>query len=363
MRLKLMATLAATALLATACATAEEATTPVPATAATTTTAPTAEAVAFAYSYESGDRHEYAFDLDQNLRMTVEAEGDESLLGDNPPGDIDVTTSIAGRLTYDITDGPSPNTRQVSISGVFDNVAVAGTIDGESLDESMAEEDAIPDLINVPDVTIVIDELGRIVSVDGEEVPEDMPFFGDPFAELEDFTSGGLSGHFGPQFPDEPLAVGDTWSFTQSDEIEGLDAAMSVTSTYTVTDIDLVDGDQVAVIEFVTETSEVVIDLGEMFQALFDAFGDLGAELGDETSETAPEIPNITFLITVAPSTATGTVWFDQQAGIVTNFSQQTFTNISMLMDLSDANNVARTAISMDLDMHLEAARLDGPAA
>ena len=363
MRFKLIAMMAAAALIVTACGSAQEATTPSPTAASLTTTPPTAEAVVFAYSYEPGERHEYAFDLDQNLRMTVEAEGDESLLGDNPPGDINVTTSIAGNITYDITDGSSPDTRQISISGVFDDIAIEGTIDGESLEEGLVEEGTIPDLITVPDVTIVIDELGRLVSVDGEEIPEDMAFFGDPFGELEDFTSGGLGGHFGPRFPDEPLEVGDTWSFTQSDEIEGLDTVMSVTSTYTVTGTETMGGHQVAVIEFTTETSEVVLDLGAMFQALFDAFGEMGTELGDETPGPAPEIPDITFLITVAPSTANGTVWFDQGAGIVTKFSQNTITNISMLMDLSDAENVARTAVNMDLDMHLIAEKLDGPAA
>jgi hypothetical protein len=362
MRLKLIATMGAAALLATACGSAQEATTRAPTAASPTTLAPAAAPVAFAYSYESGDRHEYAFDLEQNLLMTIEAEGDESLLGDNPPGDINVTTSIAGKITYDITDGPSPDTRQISISGVFDDVAVNGTIDGEPLEEGTVDEGTIPDLISVPDVTIVIDELGRLVSVDGEEAPEDMASFGDPFAELENFTSGGLGGHFGPQFPEEPLEVGDTWSFTQSDEVEGLDTVMSVTSIYTVTGTETLGGHEVAVIEFTTETSEVVLDLGAMFQALFDAFGEMGSDLSGETTEPA-EIPDITFLITVAPSTAAGTVWFDQEAGIVAKFSQNTITNITMLMDLSDAESVARTAVTMDLGMHLAAEKVDGPAA
>ena len=223
----------------------------------------------------------------------------------------------------------------------------------------MIEEGTVPDLVEVPDLTIVIDEHGRLVSVDGDEVPDDLPFFGDPFSELGDFTSGGLSGHFGPAFPDEPLAVGDAWSFAQTEEIEGLDAAMSVDTTYEVTDTGTLNGHPVAVIEFTTETAEVVLDLGEMFQALFDAFG----ELGNETEDTTVEIPNMTFLITVAPSTATGTVWFDQEAGIVVRSLQDTATTISMLMDFSDANETVRAAVTMDLDMHLEAELVEAPSA
>jgi hypothetical protein len=360
MRARLTLMLVAAVVLA-ACGPAESATTS-ETTPAPPTTAVQAEAAAFVYSYEPGDHHEYAFTLEQNLQMTVEAEGDDALLGDELPGDINVTTSIAGTVSYDIAEGPDAGTRQISISGIFDELEVDGTVDGEPLEEGMIEEGTVPDLVEVPDITIVIDEHGRLVSVDGEEVPEDLPFFGDPFSELGDFTSGGLNGHFGPAFPDEPLAVGDTWSFTQSEEIEGLDATMSVDSTYEVMGTETFNGRTVAVIEFTTETSEVVLDLGEMFQALFDAFGELGTELGGETEDSTVDLPSVTFLITVAPSTATGVVWFDQEAGLVVRSSQDTATSISMVMDFSDTEEAVRTAVAMDLDMQLEAELVEGPS-
>ena len=327
------------------------------------TTAVQAEAATFVYSYEPGDHHEYAFTMDQSLAMTVEAEGDDAMLGEELPGDINVTTSIAGTVSYDIAAGPEPGTRQISISGVFDELEIDGTVDGEPFEEEMLEDGTIPDLVEVPDVTLVIDEHGRLVSVDGEEIPEDLPFFGDPFSELGDFTSGGLNGHFGPAFPDEPLTVGNTWSFTESEEIEELDTVVSVDTNYRVTGQETLNGRTVSVIEFETKTSEVVLDLGEMFQALFDAFGELGNELGGETGDTAVEIPGITFLITVAPSNATGAVWFDQEAGIVVKSSQDTATSISMEMDFSDTEEAIRTSVAMDLNMQLEAELVEGPSA
>ncbi|MDH3260618.1 MAG: hypothetical protein OEM81_15050 [Acidimicrobiia bacterium] len=363
MRARLTVMFVATAVFAVACGPGQDATTPSSTTAAQSTTGPQAERVAFAYSYEPGDHHDYAFALDQNLQMTVVAEGDESLLGADPFEDIYVTTTVSGTVAYDIAEGPEPGTRQISISGVFDELDIAGTIDGEPIDKSMVEEGTVPDLVEVPDLTIVIDERGRLVSIDGENAPEDLPFFGDPFSELGDFTTGGLGGHFGPAFPDEPLAVGDTWSTTESEEMEELGTAMSITSTYEVTGMAKQGGHDVAVIEFTTETSEVVLDLGEMFQQLFDAFGELGSELSDETTDTAVETPKITFLITVAPSSANGTVWFDQAAGVVKKYAQDTTTTISMLMDFSDAEAVVRTAVTMDLDMALTAELLEGPSA
>lgn len=362
MRARLTVMFVVTAVLAVACGPGQDATTPSSAPPVQSTTAPQAEAVAFTYSYEPGDHHDYAFALDQNLQMTVKAEGDSSLLGEDPPEDINVTTSIAGNISYDIAEGPEPGTREISISGVFDELAVAGTVDGEPVDESMVEEGTVPDLVEVPDLTIVIDDHGNLVSVDGEDVPEDLPFFGDPFSNLGDFTSGGLGGHFGPAFPDKPLAVGDSWSSSQSNEIDGLGPAITVTSSYEVVGAETQGGHEVFIIEFTTETSEVVLDLGEMFQQLFNAFGQLGSELG-ETTDTTAGVPEITFMITVAPSSANGTIWFDQEAGIVAQYAQDTTTSITMLMDLSDADGVARMAVTMDLGMQLTAELLDGPSA
>lgn len=363
MRARLTLMLAIAAVIVAACGSTDDAAPSSSTTPAPSTTAPAAQAVAYVYSYEPGDHHEYGFTLNQNLQMKVEAEGDDGLLGEEMPGDINVVTSIAGTVSYDITEGPEPGTFQISISGVFDQLDITGTVDGEPVEEGMVEEGTIPDLVEVPDLSIVIDERGRLVSVDGEEIPDDLPFFGDPFSELGDFTSGGLNGHFGPAFPDEPLAVGDTWSFSQSEEIEGLDAAMSVETTYEVTGTETLNGHTVAVIEFTTETSEVVLDLGEMFQALFDAFGEMGAELGDESEDSTVDTPNITFLIKIAPSAAGGTVWFDQEAGIVLRSSQETVTSISMVMDFSDTEEAVRTEVTMDLEMQLEAELLEGPSA
>jgi hypothetical protein len=359
---RLTRTLVVTAVLLAACGPGEQAaprssTAPPP-----TTTAPEAVPVAFAYAYEPGDHHDYAFTLDQDLAMTVAAEGAESLLGADLPEDINVTTSIAGTVSYDIAAGPEPGTRQISISGVFDEFGIEGTVDGEPVEEEMVAEGQVPDLVEVPNVTIVIDERGRLVSVDGQDIPENMPFFGDPFSRLSDFTSGGLSGHFGPAFPDEPLADGATWSVSQSEELEGLDATVEIDTTYTYAGTETLGEHKVAVVRFTTETSEVVLDLGEMFQALFDAFGELGAETGDESTSTRPEIPDITFSITVAPSTAEGTVWFDRDEGIVVKSSQDTTATISMLMDISDAAETVRTAVTMRLGMQLDAELIEHPS-
>ena len=363
MRARLTTMLVATAMLAAACGPGEAATPESSTTSPPTTQTPKAEAVAFSYSYEPGDHHDYAFALDQSLQMTVAAEGEDSLFGEELPEAIDIITSIAGTVSYDIAAGPEPGTHEVSISGVFDQLEINGTVDGAPLEEGMIEEGTVPDLVEVPDLTIIIDDHGQLVSVGGKEIPEDFPFLGDPFSRLGDFTSGGLNGHFGPAFPDQPLAVGDTWSFSHSEQIEELDTVVSADTTYEVTGTGLLHGLEVAEIEFATKTSEVVLDLGGMFQAFFEAFGELGREPGDAPKDSAMETPEITFLITVAPSAANGKVWFAQEAGIVVKSSQDTTTSIAMLMDFSDGEGTVSTSVTMDLDMQLEAELLEGPSA
>lgn len=360
MRARFTLTVVCWALLAAACGSGEA---DVPSSLlAPTTTAARAKAVIYAYSYAAGDHHDYSFSLNQDLAMTVEAEGDDASLGQEIPGAINVTTSVAGTVSYDVAEGPEPGTHEIAISGVFESLEIEGTVDGETLDEGLMEEGTVPDLVEVPDLTIVIDEFGHLVSVDGEELPDDLPFFGDPFSQLGDFTSGGLSGHFGPAFPDEPLAVGDEWSSRQTEEIEGFDTAMSVETAYEVTGTEELDGRTVAVIDFETNTSKVELNLGEMFQALFDAFGEMGSELGNGTTGTTVATPEVEFLITVEPSTATGTVWFDQAHGVVVKSTQNTTTAIAMVMDFSDLEDSVRTEITMDLAMDLTAELVGGPS-
>ena len=49
-----------------------------------------------------------------------------------------------------------------------------------------------------------------------------------------------------------------------------------------------------------TFIGDAELDLGEMFQALFDAFGEMGSEA--ETTDTTPAVPELEFVISVKPS-------------------------------------------------------------
>ncbi|NOY56908.1 MAG: hypothetical protein GXP34_13130 [Actinobacteria bacterium] len=142
----------ALALIATACASGAAQTTTTstttPTTAPTTTTLP-AEPVLYTYSYAAGDSHTYDIDLDQHITMDTTVEGDLGLLGtQDSPSSVDVRTNIAGSLTYDISEGPEPDTTALHITGVFDELAVEGTIDGVPASSHDLDDGTVPNLID-----------------------------------------------------------------------------------------------------------------------------------------------------------------------------------------------------------------------
>jgi hypothetical protein len=309
--------------------------------------APALEAGVYAYLYAPGDSYTYAFVLTQDIAISVEAEGDQAFLAgeDAPPGDIAATVTIGGTVTYDVAPGPEPDTYTVTVTGTFDEISVKGEIDGEPVtDELGLAEAGAPELIQVPNVTLIIDSQGNVVQgeIDGEELPG-FDMFQNPFSSFEDITSGGLSTHFGPAFPEEPLGAGDTWGDTYSDQV--FDQTVTAESTYTVTGFETVGGATTAVIDITRSFSGVTIDFGEMLKALFEGFSGLGEESGSTDEGTADL--DLRFEITLEPSEATGTAWFDPAAGLTRRFEQST--NVAMSLSFAMDDGIQQGSMLMDM--------------
>lgn len=349
MRIKIL--VVALALAAAACGggAADPEPSSTPSTTSPTTMIPVAEPARYAYGYTAGQSLAYAVSVEQHLIINATVEGDESFMNQvDGPLDGDVTTTVSGSITYDIADGPEPDTVQLTISGVFDTVDVDGTINGEPAGPDDMTNGAIPDLLQTPDTTIILDAEGRPVTINGEEVPADEGFLGDPFGAVGGLTSGGLDQPFGPRFPDRPLAVGDTWSQDASQFIPETEQTIESSITYTVTGVDTIDGVDVAVIEFEASNSEIVMDLGEMFNALFQGFAAMG-----EDGATA-EIPQLDFTITVQPSSGHGTYWFDQDAGLVRKVSQTYMVPLAMHMGIDAPDGSGSTDMTMTVESTVE---------
>ena len=314
--------------------------------------APSAGSARFAYSYSAGDSYTFAFDMVQDIVLSIEAEGDAAFFdaSDAPPNEVEAQVTIAGTVSYTVAPGPDPDTHLLNITGTFDEVTVTGTIDGEPIEDQfdLAEAGA-PDLVQVPDLTLLIDSQGNVLEteLDGEEFP-DLNMFADPFSSFANITSGGLTSHFGPAFPDEMLKVGSTWGDSFSEDV--MDQTITTETNYTVTGFEDVEGVETAVIDIASSFSGVTIDLGDFFSMLFQGFAELGEELGAEGEATEVSIPEdlgLDFLITLEPSDTSGTAWFDPEAGITRKYTQDTA--VAMTMDFAIDDGTQKGSVLMDM--------------
>lgn len=326
----------------------------------TTTTAPEVPAAVFAYSYAAGDAYTYDISLSQHVAMITNVEGDPGMFGNaDAPGNVDVNTDIDGTVKYELSEGPRADTTTLHISGSFDNVNVSGTVDGEPVTDQDVQSGTVPDLVEVPETTIVLDKYGRPVSVDGTTVPSDTQFFGDPFAMFGGLTSGGLDQPFGPEFPETPLSVGDSWTEEQTQDIPDTEQTVSTSVTYTVTGTDTIDGHDVMVIDFTATSSGAEIDLGQMFQALIEGF----ASMGQDSSSTTADIPTIEFVVSLGDTSGSGTYWFDQEAGIVRKVAQSYSIPMTMHMAISSSEGNGSTDVQMSIESKVDAQLNEGATA
>ena len=354
--------LAALALVLAACAqTSGDPTTTAAEETTTTTTAPQVEAVLLSYSLSAGDEYQYEVDLDQHIELNTT--GDPSLMdGEEVPGEASIDLAGAATFTHVVSEGPEPGTFEVHITGEFGGLTVTGTVDGEPFESEEAPDFASLDPI---DVTVVVDEQGNLVE-EGSAGAED-PLAG-IFGDLGPLGGGapapGLDpGQFvGPSFPDEEVAVGDTWT----DEIEtpGLGGDPVVTSiSSAVTGTEDLDGTEVYVIETTSTTSLIEFDLAEFFAGMFGAFAE------DATAEEAAELDamleQIQFLIRVDGTTADSKTWFDVEAGLARQSETTTSTEISMDMNIPDETTAEMVGFVMDmsLDQDITYRLIGGPTA
>ncbi|NOY56909.1 MAG: hypothetical protein GXP34_13135 [Actinobacteria bacterium] len=155
---------------------------------------------------------------------------------------------------------------------------------------------------------------------------------------------------FGPAFPDRPLALGDTWTDEQSKYLADADQTVVSTITYTVTGFDTIEGYDVALIEFTSEASGIDIDLGEMFQALLEGFSSMAEE-----ENTSIDVPTIDFVISVGESSALGTYWFDQEAGLVRQVEQTYTVPLTMNMAIDSSEGTGSTTMQMNVESTVRA--------
>lgn len=326
----------------------------------TTQAAPAAEEVLLTYALSAGDTFVYDVVINQNIEMSSEGEG--SSLGDEElPGSASVELTASGTFTFEVADGPEPRTYSVTITSDLSEVDATGTVDGEAIDSDEAPEFAEIEPISV---TVVVDERGNVIP--------DSPAAEDPFGEL----LGGLGGmgpgaipgaelgqFFGPPFPDDEVAVGDTWSDTFETPGFGTEP-FSTSVTSTVSREDTVDGVDVLVVDSDVVVEAFEFDLGEFFVGLFSGFlpDDATAE---EQAEIDSLIENLRFVMSFDESGSQSTTYFDPAAGISRQFDVTSSSLIGMDINFPDEETGELIGFVMDMaiDQTVSHKLVDGPSA
>lgn len=366
MRFKLAALIAALTLVLAACNGSEagESTTTVAGSGDGSTTtsqqAPAVEEMLLTYSLGAGDTFVYDVVIDQNIEMSTE--GEDSSFGDEDlPGSAMVELTASGTFTFEVAEGPEPETYSVTITSDLTEVEATGTVDGEPIDSDEAPEFAEIEPVSV---TVVVDEQGNVIP--------DSPSSEDPFSDLlgglGDMGPGAIPGaelgqFFGPPFPDDEVAVGDTWSDTFETPGFGTEP-FSTSVTSTVDRQDTVDGVDVLVVESETTVEAFEFDLGEFFVGLFSGFlpEDASAE---EQAEVDALIENLRFVMSFDESGSQSTTYFDPEAGITRQFDVTSSSLIGMDINFPDeeSGELIGFIMNMAIDQTVSHKLVDGPSA
>lgn len=366
MRSKLTALIAALTLVLAACngsEAGESTTTAGPSAGESTTTTqqtPAAEEMLLTYSLGDGDTFVYDVVIDQNIEMSTEGNG--SSFGDEElPGTALVELTASGTFTFEVSDGPEPGTYSITITSDLSEVDATGTVDGEAIDS-----DETPDFAEIEpvSVTVVVDEQGNVIPDSGTS--EDP--FGDLLGGMGEMGPGAIPGaelgqFFGPPFPDDEVAVGDTWSDTF--ETPGLGTEpVSTSVTSTVTGEDTVDGADVLVVDSEVVVGAFEFDLGEFFVGLFSGFlpEDASAE---EQAEIDALVENLRFVMSFDESGSQSTTYFDPAAGITRQFDVTSSSVIGMDINFPDeeTGELIGFVMNMAIDQTVSHKLVDSPAA
>jgi hypothetical protein len=351
MRIRTISLLAALAIVATACggaATEGISTTTIPEDTTTTTEVQTTpDAQRLSYSLEPGTSYEYEVGLDQQIEVTTE--GDASALGDEEiPGNLSVSIQGITKFTHTVEAGPDPDTFEITITGDFTDMEVTGTMDGEPIVNSELPEFAQMDPV---EVTVLVDGQGNVITPEKDDEFGDL--FGGGLGDLESLGGiGGLGGsgvefgHIGPQFPDEEVTVGDTWTDTvEIPMMEGDPVTTEILSE--VVGTDTVDGAEVLVIETHSVTSMIEFDLAQFLLGFFMAFAPDSTEGSDDLSD----LEDLRFLFSIDETVTDLTTWFDPEAGYARQADYSGGVHFVMDLNMPDDESGEMIAFVMDMSV------------
>ena len=234
------------------------------------------------YSYKAGDS--WAYEMTVVMNGTAEGFGATDSSDTSIPKDTTAKIRV-GATVKEVTDGVA--------TVVFSYKTLEASADGQPIDTGEQSSQ---------DVTMKIDQTGKVLSVEGLEsggVASGLVDSGLPFDPTE-FTN-----QFSVPFPPDGLGkVGDEWSATSKFPIPGVGQELTATTKAKLTAVATENGRQIATIDYtVNLPMDLTIDLGALLQ-----------QMGESTDST--DLGDVAFKMTMAGAMDfTGTAKVDTADG------------------------------------------------
>lgn len=307
---------------------------------------------AVTYAYEPDTRLSYRVELSGTDRTRDASAGtpENSDLGLGlPEGELELETSAVIEQTYRIGPGPADKTLEIHLTSDLTELSITGA---EDVDETLEDLDQtllgsqLPGFGEIPSVTVVVDEQGRVLDFAFSEVEApyesaDQALLGLVQEQIMSANAIGtdLDGPLGPVFPaDQLLDVGSVWTDTTESRIGG--QAIVTDYTHEITDVAELDGVEVVVIESTGAISGYEIDLEDLIRSVMEAvWTDLDDTAGQAFDEAELEAAAESIASAMAgmslafgPTTAETTTHMSYERvadGLVSGFVQQAVTRMS----------------------------------
>ena len=290
-----------------------------------------------AYSLTGGVALDYRVEMDMVMTTTFGAA--LRALDPSMPGAMGMSMELEMVTGYRISDGDEPGTHRVTMD--VNNVKLGrGSIEmgGEKLDLSDLPQSQLNDVLDqqVTEVSYIITDQGEVLSMEIAGVPIDVGGI------LGGTSTGSATGQmFGPQLPDGPVEIGDTWSTVSEEQLPGMDPIVTE-QTHTITGREDKNGYETWVIKTDASTTAYTITWDDLVAMA----GQVGGmrELGIDDSMP----PSFTMSMRSSPTGSTTYTWFAPDLGLTV--AQDTTAHVAMTMEMAGLPNTGGRSVNMSID-------------
>ncbi len=290
-----------------------------------------------AYSLTGDVDLDYQVEMDTQMTTTF---GDAfRALDPSMPGSMDMTMEMKFQTGYRISPADEPGTYRVTMDVSDLNLGGGSvTMGSDSFDFSDLPQGDLNDVLDqqVTEVSYIITDQGEVLTMEIAGVPIDVSGI------LGGTSTGSATGQmFGPQLPDGPVDIGDTWTTVSEEQLPGMDPIVTE-QTHTIMGREDKGGYDTWLIKTESSTAAYTITWDDLV-TMAEALGGIG-ELGID--EGMP--PAFTMSMRSSPTGSTSYTWFEPDLGVTV--AQDVTGHVSMSMEMSGLPNTGGRAVGMNMN-------------